>query len=197
MEIITNITLLTLLLVVATAIIFTSNLILMTIFSGVFSLIMASLFVIMDAVDVALTESAVGAGISTLLLLATIRLVGTVQKQKKRLFILPLVSVLFSGTFLLVVTFGMPPYADPEAPVHQHVVPRYLKESPREVAPIPNVVTTILTSYRGFDTMGEVVVIFTAGVGVLMLLGGRRRKVKSPQENPGQDNALPQQKEND
>ena len=33
-----------------------------------------------------------------------------------------------------------------------------------------NTVTAILASYRGFDTMGEVVVIFTAGVGVLCLL---------------------------
>ena len=37
-------------------------------------------------------------------------------------------------------------------------------------------VTSVLASYRGYDTLGEVVVIFTAGVGVLVILGrGRRR----------------------
>ena len=41
---------------------------------------------------------------------------------------------------------------------------------------IPNVVTEVLTSYRGYDTLGELTVIFTAGIGVLALLGIRRRK---------------------
>ena len=35
---------------------------------------------------------------------------------------------------------------------------------------IPNVGTAVLASYRGFDTLGEVAVIFTAGIGVLLLL---------------------------
>ena len=41
---------------------------------------------------------------------------------------------------------------------------------------MPNVVTAVLASYRGYDTLGETVVIFTAAVGVLLLLRGRRRK---------------------
>jgi multicomponent Na+:H+ antiporter subunit B len=46
---------------------------------------------------------------------------------------------------------------------------------------VPNLVTAVLASYRGFDTLGEVTVIFTAGVGVMLLLGrgsGRRRDDK-------------------
>jgi len=31
-------------------------------------------------------------------------------------------------------------------------------------------VTNILASYRGFDTLGETIVIFTAGLGVIVLL---------------------------
>ena len=38
-------------------------------------------------------------------------------------------------------------------------------------AHIPNVVTAVLASYRGVDTFGEVVVVFSAGLGVLLLLG--------------------------
>ena len=44
---------------------------------------------------------------------------------------------------------------------------------------MPNVVTAVLASYRGYDTLGEVTVIFTAGIGVLLLIGRaprRRRK---------------------
>jgi multicomponent Na+:H+ antiporter subunit B len=37
-------------------------------------------------------------------------------------------------------------------------------------------VTSVLASYRGYDTLGEITVIFTAGVAVLVLLGGRRRR---------------------
>ena len=39
---------------------------------------------------------------------------------------------------------------------------------------MPNVVTSVLASYRGYDTLGEVTVIFTAAVAVMMLLGGRK-----------------------
>jgi len=41
---------------------------------------------------------------------------------------------------------------------------------------VPNVVTAVLASYRGYDTLGEVTVVFTAGVGVLLLLRGRTRR---------------------
>ena len=68
----------------------------------------------------------------------------------------------------------MPRFGDPAAVVHTHVAPRYLAESEAEIG-VPNVVTAILASYRGYDTLGELVVIFSAGVGVLLLLGRVRR----------------------
>ncbi len=37
-------------------------------------------------------------------------------------------------------------------------------------------VTSVLASYRGYDTMGELAVIFTAGVGVILLLGFARKR---------------------
>ena len=64
--------------------------------------------------------------------------------------------------------------------MHQHVADRYINESPDEIG-IPNVVTSVLASYRGYDTLGETAVIFTAGVGVLALLGIRRRRRKEPE----------------
>jgi multicomponent Na+:H+ antiporter subunit B len=41
---------------------------------------------------------------------------------------------------------------------------------------VPNVVTAVLAGFRGYDTFGETMVIFTAGMGVLLLLRGRPRK---------------------
>ena len=78
-----------------------------------------------------------------------------------------------TGLVLLYGTSDLPPFGDPGAPAHQHVAPRYIEVSPQEVG-VPNIVTAVLASYRGYDTLGEVTVIFTAGVAVLALLGARR-----------------------
>ena len=48
--------------------------------SGAFSLVAALQFVVLDAVDVAFTEAAVGAGISTVLALATLSLLPAEEK---------------------------------------------------------------------------------------------------------------------
>ena len=69
----------------------------------------------------------------------------------------------------------MPHLGDPDAPIHRHVAPRYIEDSPREIG-IPNVVTSVLASYRGYDTLGETVVVFTAGIAVLVLLGRATRR---------------------
>ncbi len=68
----------------------------------------------------------------------------------------------------------MPDFGDPEAPAHQHVADRYIKEGHHETAS-KNFVTAVLANYRGYDTLGETTVIFTAGLGVLLLLRRRRR----------------------
>jgi multicomponent Na+:H+ antiporter subunit B len=81
----------------------------------------------------------------------------------------------------------MPRFGAPDNPVHRHVAPRYLEESPNEIG-IPNVVTSVLASYRSYDTLGETAVIFTAVVGVLLLLmhGPARR---SRRREPGRRTA--------
>ena len=72
----------------------------------------------------------------------------------------------------------MPNYGDAKAPIHQHVAPRYLNQSAQEIG-LPNVVTSVLASYRSYDTLGETFVIFTAAMGVLAIIGrGRRRRKK-------------------
>lgn len=151
------------------AIIRIHNLVAVVMLGGIYSLLAATLFVVLDAVDVAFTEAAVGAGISTILLLATLTLTARQEKSVVRpLF--PLIIVVAAGAVLIYGTLDMPEFGSPNSPIHGHVAPRYLEKSAEEVG-VPNVVTAVLASYRGYDTLGEVTVIFTAGIGVLALLG--------------------------
>ncbi len=80
-----------------------------------------------------------------------------------------LVIVVLSGAFLLYATVDFPPWADPASPASTHVSPRYIEKSVEETA-VPNVVTSVLADYRGYDTMFETTVIFVAGVVCFLLL---------------------------
>lgn len=141
---------------------------------SIFSLLSAGLFTLMDAVDVAFTEAAVGAGVSTVLMLGTLALTANEEDQQP-FRITPLIVVGLTGAILLYGTVDMPHYGDPDAVIHHHVAPEYITGTHENVH-IPNVVTAVLGSYRGFDTYGEVNVVFAAGIGVLLLLSGRRRR---------------------
>ncbi len=169
-----HIVLFTFLAVIAIAIIRLRDLFAAVMLMGIFSLLSASLFTVMDAVDVAFTEAAVGAGISTVLMLATLSLT---TSRESRLFErrqpLALIVVLLTGAALVYATFDMPRYGDPAAPIHHHVADDYIERIDDEIG-VPNMVTAILASYRGYDTWGETAVIFTACVGVMLLLGGGR-----------------------
>lgn len=151
------------------------------ILSGAYSLVAAVWFVVADAVDVAFTEAAVGAGVSTVLALGTLSLVGHEEKSRP-IEPLALVIALGTGALLLLAVLDMPPYGSPATPVQTHVGPHYLLESGREIG-VPNVVTSVLASYRGFDTFGETAVIFTAAIAVFLILGGWTRNARRRQES--------------
>lgn len=63
----------------------------------------------------------------------------------------------------------LPPWGDPNQPASLHVSPRYIEKGLTETG-VPNMVTAVLADYRGYDTLFETAVIFTAGVAVLMIL---------------------------
>lgn len=85
-----------------------------------------------------------------------------------------LLAVLFIGIILFWTVEDMPAFGDPEAPATQYLGKLYIESALPDIG-VENIVTAILASYRGFDTLGEVVVIFTAGISVTLLLrrGGR------------------------
>ena len=163
------------LIITAASVVTTKSLFAIVALSGVFSLLSAMLFIRMDAVDVAFTEAAVGAGISTVLMLGTLALTSRTERGPKKTQILPIFVVVLTGALLMYGTLDMPNYGSNETPAQTHLSAKYLAQSPHDIG-IPNVVTAILASYRGFDTLGEVAVVFTAGVGVILLLSGLRRR---------------------
>lgn len=151
---------------------------------GIYSLVSASLFVILDAVDVAFTEASVGAGVATVFMLSTLAL--TTSREKTPVPhkpLLPLLVVTITGLALVYGTWDIPRYGDPANPIHHHLVQRFIEDSPKEIG-IPNVVTSVLASYRGYDTLGETTVVFTAAIGVLVLIGGARRRRRSRKDEP-------------
>ncbi len=156
--------------VIAVSIVRVHNLFAVIVIAGLFSLLSAGMFLLLDAVDVAFTEAAVGAGITTVLGIGTLILTKSTEKVPARRPWWPLVVVCLTGAALIYGTADMPHFGDPAAPIHHHVAPRYINDSPTEIG-VPNMVTSVLASYRGFDTLGEITVVLTAAVGVLLLLG--------------------------
>ncbi|MEO2020357.1 MAG: DUF4040 domain-containing protein [Pirellulaceae bacterium] len=155
--------------------------------TGIYSFLGASWMLLLDAPDVAFTEAAVGAGIATFLMLGTLALTSRTAKPPSGRALVPLVVVIVTGAALIYGTFDMPYYGDPEAPVHQHLAPEFLADTVPHVnggeskVDVPNVITAVLASYRGYDTLGETVVIFTAGIGVLLLM--RRRRDRNEEDD--------------
>ena len=170
-----DILLLTILLVTTVAVVRLRDLMAVVMLLGLYSLLMAAVWVVLDAVDVAFTEAAVGAGITTFLMLAAVLRIGREEKPPARRPIAALLIVAATGAALVYATTDFPPLGAADNPVQVHVAPRYIASSLEETG-VPNMVTAVLASYRGYDTLGETTVIFTASIAVLLLLGGRRRR---------------------
>lgn len=178
--------LMAMLIVVAFAVVRLRSLFAIVMLQGVYSLLSAAWFVTLDAVDVAFTEAAVGAGISTVLMLGAMLLTDREAKEvplRRRLA--PLFVVIIAGLAMFYAIGDMPMFGDPNSAANSGVGIEFIAATDKQIH-IPNVVTAVLASYRGFDTFGEVVVIFMAGLGILLLLGlngnaGRWRAVPQGQ----------------
>lgn len=141
---------------------------------GAYSLGMAILYTFLLAPDVAMTEAAIGAGVTTILLLLTIA--RTARPPTDRLVErIDTPAVVVVGAFVLVLCTAVLPemYAvgDPSAPVWSNpdVTQHYIEEAYDQTG-VHNAVTAVLAAYRGFDTFGEAVVVFAAGVSTLLVL---------------------------
>jgi len=172
-----NILLLAVLFVVAIAIARLRSLFAIVMLSGIYSLVSATWYVVVDAVDVAFTEAAVGAGMSTVVLLGAMLLTSRTAKPDKKFARLgPLLVVVATGVMLIYATVDLPALGDPNSPVNTGVGLHQMQINWADTG-IPNVVTSVLGSYRGVDTLGETTVVFVAGLAVALLLGFGERSL--------------------
>jgi multicomponent Na+:H+ antiporter subunit B len=162
---------------------------------SLYSLLMAVVWLNLDAADVALTEAAVGAGISTVLLIGALVALGSETRAHPRIHLPALLLVLATTAALVYGTLDMPRFGDPAAPAHTHVAPEYISQKVEKLHPekhatpgevhnqiesdnfhghVPNLVTSVIVNYRGYDTLFETSVILTAGLGLILLVGRRR-----------------------
>ena len=168
-ELIINAFLVTLMMGIAISLLKTRSVIFTVILTSAYSLVAALMFITLDAVDVAFTEASVGAGISTILFLSAMAYLPKEEEQNLNSQFFPAISCIVLGAILIWCSYDLPEIGLATAPIHLHIVPDYILGSKNDIG-IPNIVTSILASYRGYDTFGETVVVFTAGIAVLALL---------------------------
>ncbi|MCK4469866.1 MAG: hypothetical protein KAU60_16110 [Desulfobacterales bacterium] len=88
--------------------------------------------------------------------------------------VIAIVIIILTGGLLIYGVEDMPGWGDPNSPASSHVSPKYIQEALEKTA-TPNIVTAVLGDYRGYDTMGETAVIFTAGIGCILMLRKKRK----------------------
>lgn len=163
-----NVALLLLLLITTFFIVFSNHLVVSAVLMCAFSSLIALIYLIMNAPDVAITEASVGAGLSTVFTFAAL---SSIKNHKVNLShdYITLFFMLFLVVCLSHFMIQLPDFGDYNAPIHLHVAPYYV-ENTEKVAGIPNIVTAVLASFRGYDTFGETVVVFTAALCITLIL---------------------------
>lgn len=155
--------------------IISKNLIESLIISSLFSLIISLCYLLLDAPDVAMTETALGAALSTCVILNVIKITGGDYHQSSKLRII--LSSILCLSFILIlgwVSLDFAEFGSISTPVQEHLTKYYIQNTKIDIG-IPSFTAAILASYRGFDTLGETTVILIAGLAVLII--SSRRKV--------------------
>ena len=175
LDIYLNFFLLSFLIIIALYTMLSDNIFTASILLGIYSFICSLIFIILDAIDVALTEASVGGALSTILIFLTVKKTysydNLAKKNHNHKNIFSIIVTCLTGCLLFYTVLDMPMFGNEYSPANQsEVIDRYINHSKVEIG-IPNVVTSILASYRGFDTLGESIVVFTAGLGIFIILG--------------------------
>jgi len=176
-ELIINAFLVSIMLAIAIALLKARTVIYTVLLTSAYSLVAALMFITLDAVDVAFTEASVGAGISTILFLTAMAFLPKKEEKNVSNQAFPALLCLTLGGVLIWCSFDLPEIGLATSPIHQHIVPEYILGSRDDIG-IPNIVTSVLASYRGYDTFGETIVVFTAGIAVLAILKNNKTSLK-------------------
>lgn len=151
----------------------------------VFSFLVALLFISMGAIDVGFTEAVVGAGVTGLFIIIAIYKTARKSREQSesRFKAFRLLALVAFGALLLYGSLGLPNRGDADAPLNTepsmagsvNAATYYIQNAYKD-AKTPNMVTVILADYRGYDTLGEEIVILAAGLICFLLLRTTRQK---------------------
>lgn len=151
------------------------NLVESIIIMSVFSLFIGICYLFLDAPDVAMTETALGACLSTCVLLNLTKVVGEdVGRVRKSKIVF---ASILCGAFIICLSWAaldIPEFGASDSPLQTHLTKYYVENTHKYIA-IPSMVAAILASYRGFDTLGETAVILIAGLAVIVIKSRRKK----------------------
>lgn len=155
--------------------ILSKNLVESVIILSVFSLFISLCYLFMDAPDVAMTETALGACLSTCVLLNIIYIVGenTGKTPNGKIITASILCIIFI-ICLSWASLDLPIFGSRDSPMQTHLTEYYLENTKHDIG-IPSIVAAILASYRGYDTLGETTVILIAGLAVLLITSRRKK----------------------
>lgn len=195
--------LLAFLIVCAIAVSATKKLISAVIIFMSFSVVMTVIWILLQSPDVALTEAAIGAGITSVLFFLVINRINRTivekpvktepaeKREEKRLKIEKLnklniavgvvLAINIIGVLLVTLTY-LPEFGSANSPHANEVYRHYIEQSVKD-AGVLNTVTAILYSYRSFDTLGEAFVLFAAIIAVIVLLREPKAVPKTSDDN--------------
>ncbi|MCL2093428.1 MAG: DUF4040 domain-containing protein [Treponema sp.] len=156
-----------------------------------FGIVMSLVWILLASPDLAITEAAVGTGISGILFFVVLKRIGIMEEEHRRereeksqvelkagpdrrsfYYLYNAFSALFCLCFILVLLMAvshLPPFGDPANPTNNELTQRYIEQGLEETGAI-NIVAGVLLDYRAFDTYGESLVLFTAVAAILLLL---------------------------
>ena len=169
---------------------FSKNLLVSVVIFMSYSLVMSIVWVLLESPDLAITEAAVGAGVTSVLFFITLKRISAIGKAHaeeqdqttkeinarpgvrrfdryyKGVAVILGVAIVVA---LLLTASNTPAFGDADNPYNNEVSERYLEKGLEETGAV-NAVTGMILDYRAFDTFGESCVLFIAGACVLILL---------------------------
>ena len=169
---------------------FSKNLLVSVVIFMSYSLVMSMLWILLESPDLAITEAAVGAGVTSVLFFITLKRISAMGKEHadeqdqttkeinsrtavKGFDRFYRVAAIVLGLAIMAALAGtvshLPAFGDVNNPSNNEVSERYLESGLEETGAV-NAVTGMILDYRAFDTFGESCVLFIAAACVLILL---------------------------
>jgi multicomponent Na+:H+ antiporter subunit B len=141
------------------------------------SFLICLIYLLLDAPDVALTEASIGACLTSVIIVIFISKIKESDSQGYSLprIFLGCITIIFIFAFFIKIEEILPDFGSVNSPLNQGVSQYYIKNTIDEIG-ISSFVAAILASYRGFDTLGETLVILVAGIGVSLIFGVKNEK---------------------